>query len=128
MTPFDFVKDILYKKENIMDGSNEGDYVPFVVNRSISVYPDTLFFVNDMNMNPHISERMQFDYLYHSIGKTYRPFNQYPKKAKTENIDLIRQAYKYSVKKARAALEVLTDEQIEIIRKRFEYGRDKDSS
>lgn len=121
-TPFDYTKSILTNKEYIMKEGNEGEYVPFVVNRVLSNYPDCIFYVQEMNMNPHLSPRMQYDYYYHSIRKSRRPFVPYPKQAKDGYISLLMEAYGYSPKKAREAADILTEEQLEEIKKIYTTG------
>lgn len=122
MTPFCFTKSILTNKEYLMKENNEGDFVPFVVNRVLSNYPDCIFYVQEMNMNPHLSPRMQYDYFYHSIRKGRRPFVPYPKQAKDGYISLLIEAYGYSPKKAREAANILTEEQLEEIKKIYTTG------
>lgn len=120
--PFDFIKSI-NEKNHIMDSFSEPDYVPFLVNRGFSLFPDTIAFANRMNLNSNLDNAMQYDYLYHSIGKKKR-FKKWPQKTKVNstNIDLISQKYKYSVSKTKTALSVLTEKQIDIIKKQQEKG------
>jgi len=123
MTPFCFTKDILNNKEYIMKTEiDEEEYVPFVVNRVMSNYPDTIFYAQEMNCNPHLAGKLQFDYLFHSIRKAKRPFVPYPKKEKSEYISLIAECYNYSYKKAKEALAILTEEQVLEIKKIYEKG------
>lgn len=122
MTPFDYTKDILQFKKNVMTDENEGEYVPFVVNRVLSNYIDCILHANDMNRFPSLSKRMQFDYYFHSIEARKRPFIAYPKAPKTEDISLIMMAYNYSARKAREAVSILTEEQIEAIKALYNKG------
>lgn len=122
MTPFDFTKAILQTKTYNMNEENEEEYVPWVANRALSVYPDTLFHAQEMNLYPHMTKRMQYDYLFHAIRPAKRPFVQYPKNKGGDNMSLIMEAYGYSPEKAREALSILTDEQIEEIRKMYVKG------
>ena len=59
MNPFDFVNDINFGKKDIMTDSNnpelaESTYNPFLTNRALSYFPDTIQFANMMNNNSHI--------------------------------------------------------------------------
>lgn len=123
MTPFDFSNDISHKKEHIMTNeATEALYVPFVVNRALSLFPDTIFHVNEMNMQAHIDKRLQYEYLYHSIRKKKR-FSKWPwKKVDISDLDLICQYYKYNRTKAREVLSILTKDQIDHIRKKTIKG------
>lgn len=121
MSPFDFVKDINYNKTYLMtDDYAEKEYNPWIINRAIALSLDTLGFANEMNCNPHLSNKMQHDFLYYSIRKKRR-FTKWPwKKGMGEDISLIMDVYKYSSSKAKEALAILTPEQLEFIRKQKE--------
>jgi hypothetical protein len=123
MTPFDFSNDISHKKEHIMvDEYTESLYVPFVVNRALSLFPDTLFHVNEMNINSHLDKKLQYEYLYNSVRKKKR-FEKWPwKKVDSSDIDLICSIYKYNRVKAREVLSVLTNEQLSESKKQQEKG------
>lgn len=113
-TPFDFTKSITQTKEYLIKSNfDEEEYVPWVVNRSLSVHPDTVFYVQEMNLNSHLDKKMQYDFLYYGIKKGRRPFIKYPKKEKSDMIAIVMELYKYNVKKAKATIAVLSDEQLE---------------
>ena len=100
----------------------ESLYVPFVVNRALSLFPDTLFHVNEMNLNSHLDSKLQYEYLYNSIRKKKR-FEKWPwKKVEVSDVDLICDVYKYNRVKAREVLSVLTKEQISELKKQQEKG------
>ena len=48
----DVIPSIQQTKKVVITTENERDYVPFVVNRSISFHLDMVMAVNEMNMNP----------------------------------------------------------------------------
>jgi hypothetical protein len=123
VSPFDFIKSINNKEYLMRDAFSEHEYAPFIVNMGFSLYADTLFQSNEINRRPHASNKMQYDYLYHSIKKGKR-YSKWPKKDKIngENIRLIVDQYKYNVSKAKEALNVLTEEQIDIIKQEQEKG------
>ena len=61
LSPFDFIKSINEKTENLMAVSPdvEKDYIPFVVNRGLSFSADTILYANEMNCLPFTERRMQ---------------------------------------------------------------------
>ena len=65
----DFLKAINITKDNIMeeDPSAEHEYVPFVVNRTLSYFPDTVLYANEINLWGHADHRLQNDYLLNSV-------------------------------------------------------------
>ena len=61
MNVFDFVNSINYDKRDLFeDPQAEKDYVPFLVNRSLSYFPDTALYANEMNQQAGIPKRWQY--------------------------------------------------------------------
>jgi len=123
MNPFDFVNSINHTKKNLMeeDPSCESAYVPFVTNRALSYFTDTLLYSNEMNRYHHLDHRLQFDYLINSI----RPRKRYSKWAKSdesEDLKMIADYYGVSIPKARQALSLLSLDQVDWIRQKFLRG------
>ena len=99
-------------------------YNPSMINQLLSQYPDSLLHVNEMNYRPSCDEKLQYDYLFHSLrqgdrniqtSRLLQSFNQ-------NNLELVKQYYNYNTDKAKAALEILTDEELEHIRQSFFKG------
>lgn len=119
-TPFDYVKAISYTKEDmIVDDITEKDYNPFIVNRALSMGIDTVLQANEMNQRHHLSKKLQFDFLLNSISKRKR-FDKWQKANKSDELDYVRAYYNYSYPKAIAALSVLSNQQIETIKKKID--------
>ena len=74
MNPFDYVKSINDKTENLIDrdADCEKSYVPFIVNRSFSQFSDTVLLANTMNGMHHLDKKLQYDYLWNTIKKRKR--------------------------------------------------------
>lgn len=122
MSPFDFLKTINTKNDYSMaDPAVEKEYVPFLVNRGLSYFIDTVMYANEMNINTQLSHKMQYDYLYHSVRKKPR-FSKWHKSIKDADIALISEYYKYSHQKAKQIAPLLTEEQLRQIRKTLDPG------
>ena len=73
MSPFDFLNEINYGKKNIMiDDITEKQYNSFMVNRGLSYFKDTVVIANEMNINHHLDNRLQFDFLINIIRRKRR--------------------------------------------------------
>ena len=73
MNPFKYLNEINYGKRNIMvDEETEKAYVPFIINRSLSYFPDTVALANEMNRYGHLESRLQFAFLINTIRKRKR--------------------------------------------------------
>jgi len=123
----DILPSILTTKKDVL-GGEENSYVPFIVNRALSYHYDCILSANDMNLAPHLSKSMQYQYHLNKIRAWKRPFQKWQKLEKNDDLDLIKEKYGYSNDKARAALEILSKEQVEIIRKEMNKGGFNDSN
>lgn len=112
MNPFDFVNSITHNKKNLMvDAETEKAYTPFLVNRSLSYYQDTVMFANEMNRHSQLDNRLQYDFLLACIRPRKR-FSKWEKKVVTEDIQVIKEYYGYSNQKAESVVDLLTKEDI----------------
>lgn len=104
----DFLRNINDGKDRTVIVEHESAYVPYVVNRCLSVHPDTLFAAFEMSRRPWLPKVAQFDYLMHTIRKKKR-FGKVPKGEQDEDIELIMQAYQVSRPKAVQLRQVIGD-------------------
>ena len=111
-------------KENVMDTEDEmweKKYPPFIVNKCIAPFTDTLILVNEINQLHHLDKKLQFDYLLNSIRPRKR-FTPWVKANKLENLEYVKEFYGYNNEKARIALSILNDEHIATIKRRLNKG------
>ena len=122
MNPFEFVNAINYSKDNIMvDDIVEKQYNSFMVNRSLSYFQDTALIANEMNINHHLDNRLQFDFLINIVRKRKR-FSKWFKPESNSDVEVVKDYYGYSNEKARQALSLLTKEQLEELKKKVNKG------
>lgn len=122
----DIIPSILQTKKNVLENSK--DYVPYVVNKALSFHYDCVMYANQMNMVPSLDSDLQYHYYLNSVRSYKRPFQKWHKFEKNEAIEAIKEYYGYSSDKAKATLEILSDEQIEIIKKNLYKGGLNDRS
>lgn len=116
----EIIPSILQTKEYVLE--NEKDYVPYVVNRSLSFHYDCIIFANEMNRLPHISRKLQYHYLLNSIRGYKRPYQKWHKREENDALETIKEYYGYSNEKAKEALSILSDAQIDELKKRLFKG------
>lgn len=122
MSPFDYVNAINYSKKDIMvDDLSEKEYNPFIINKALSFFSDTILFANEMNKYHHLDGRLQFDFFINIIKKKQR-FSKWLKPSEVENLELIKNYYGYSNEKAKSVLTVLSNEQIDELKTRMNKG------
>ena len=125
MNPFEYVNAINMTKEDIMvDDLAEKAYNPFMVNRSLSYFQDTVLYANEMNLNHTIDKRLQFDFLINMIRKRKR-FSKWQKAVSDSDVEVVKEYYGYNNEKARQALTLLTSEQVDVLRQKVYKGGKK---
>ena len=119
----EYLNAINYTKENLMDEDPyyEKKYPAWVVNRALYSHSDMIFLVNEMNLNSHLESKLQFDFLLNTCRSRKR-FAPWLKSSKIHNLDLVKEYFGYSDQKAKDALSVLTDEDIDYIRSKLNKG------
>jgi hypothetical protein len=123
MTPFDFVNAINFTKQDLFeDPQASKDYIPFIVNRGLSYFPDTVLYSNEMNLRNEIPKDWQFNFFLNSIVKRKRFSKWHKKDAETESLRLVMEYFGYSSEKAKQALNVLDDAQLTIIKEKLYKG------
>ena len=122
MNPFDYVNAINYSKKDIMQTrDDEKVYVPFMVNRSLSYFSDTVLLANEMNRYHHLDEKLQYHFLLNIVRKRKR-FSKWVKPEVENDIEVVKEYYGYSNDKARQVLSLLSPEQITTIRNKVNKG------
>lgn len=126
MSPFDYIKAVSETKENIISGTEndelaEKSYNPFIVNRGLSFYPDTILYVNELNLRPLLDKKPQFLYLLNTLRPRKR-YTKWLKEEKNEEIEIVSEYFGYSKAKAKDVVKILSSDQLKIIKTQLEKG------
>ena len=120
----DYLNAINHEKTNLMDTDDEmweKKYPPFIVNKCLAPFPDTIFLVNEMNKHHHLDKKLQFDFLLNSL-RTRKRYTPWLKASKQKNLEYVKEYYGYNNEKAKSALKILNDEQIKTIKDSLNKG------
>ena len=122
MSPFDYLNSInLTKKNLIVDEQSEKDYVPFIVNRGLGYFSDTVLLANEMNFNCHLDHKMQYDFLKGTVNKRKR-FSKWLKEDEDRKVDIICQSYGYNRSVAKHVVDLFDNETLDDLEKRLDKG------
>jgi hypothetical protein len=113
----DYLNAINVSKDPLLDSSEsytKQSYPPFVVTRCLSYFPDTLFAANEMNTRPLIDSKMHFDFLRGAVRPRKR-FSKWLKREDDSRMAALVEYYGISSRKAREALSVLSEADLEEI-------------
>ena len=123
INPFEFLNSINSTKKNLMDVDidTEKSYNSFLVNRSLSYFPDTIFMSNEMNRLHHLDNKMQYDFLINIVRKKKR-FSKWDKPDERADLECVKEYFGYSESKAKQAIVLLTESQIKTIKNKVYRG------
>ena len=99
----------------------EKTYNAWLTNKSLSYFPDTIHAANMMNCNHHLDNKLQYSFLINIIRPSKR-YAKWVKKQKDDDLEAVAEYYGYNIHKAKTALELLSPEQINIIKKKIQKG------
>ena len=119
----DWLNSINQSKKNIMDEdpSSIKDYAPYIINRCLSGHIDCLMYSNEMNKHPSLDKKLQYDFFI-NIVRNKKRFSPWLKQEKIKDLEVVKSYYGYSNEKAKQALRILSEEQLNFIKQKLETG------
>jgi len=126
MNPFDYVNAINDTKKNLMVGTDndelaEKGYIPFMVNKSLSYFIDTILYANEINEYAHIDNKLQFEYYLNGIPKKKR-FSKWAKKEKSDDLDIICEYYGCNYTRAAEIHKIINKTNIDFMKQKLQKG------
>ena len=123
----EYLNAINFSKKNVMDSEDKQwikKYPAFIINKILSGFSDTIMLVNEVNRNHFLDKDMQYSFLLNSIRSKKR-FSPFLRASKLKNIDLVKEYYGYSNEKAKTVLDILTKDQLKLIKEKLYKGGTK---
>ena len=123
----DYLPAINHTKKNLMNSDDvmwEKKYPAFMVNKVLSGFQDTIILTNEMNRNHFLDRDMQFQFLLNSIRQKKR-FTPFLRASKIKDIECVKEYYGYSNEKAKTVLDILTKDQLKLIKEKLYKGGTK---
>jgi len=120
----DYLNSINYTKEQLLDSEDEQwekKYPPFIINKCVAPFPDTILLVNELNQLHQVDKKLQYDFLLNSLRPRKR-YTPWMKAKKLKNLEYVKEFYGYNNEKAKIALDILNDEQISAIKQKMIKG------
>ena len=123
----EYLNAINFTKKNVMDSDDTmwvKKYPAFIVNKILSGFSDTIMLVNEVNRNHFLDKDMQYQFLLNSIRSKKR-FSPFLRANKLKDIEVVKEFYGYSNEKAKSALDILTKDQLKLIKQKLYKGGTK---
>ena len=122
----DWLNSINQTKKNLIDedSSIEKEYPPYIINRCYSGHLDAIMFANEMNKYNFLSKKMQYDFFINTL-RVKKRFSPWLRKDEIKDLDYVKRYYGYSNEKAKQILKILSKEQLNFIKSKFETGGSK---
>lgn len=123
----DIFKDIL---PSLLENNNykinsteeESELNIYLMNKALSSHIDVILYVNEMNKNRHLDKKLQYDYLFYSVRKYKRKYQKWMKSDVKDDLELVKEYFSYSSKKAREVIEFLSKEDLQYIADKLNKG------
>lgn len=120
--PFLYAHSVGQNKKYLMETpQDEKEYSPFLTNRFFSYFPDTIFYAEEMNMSSTLDYKLQYDYYFSSLRPRKR-FSKWAKRLESSDLKLVAEYYQINNVKAKAALKILSKEQLAELKNRLNKG------
>jgi hypothetical protein len=123
----DYLNSINFTKKDLMKSEDKEwirKYPAFIINKILSGFQDTIMLVNEVNRNHFLDKDMQYSFLLNSIRSKKR-FSPFLRASKLKDIDLVKEYYGYSNEKAKTVLDILTKDQLKLIKEKLYKGGTK---
>ena len=123
----DYLNSINFNKKDLMKSEDKQwikKYPAFIINKVLSGFQDTIMLVNEVNRNHFLDKDMQYSFLLNSIRSKKR-FSPFLRANKLKDIDLVKEYYGYSNEKAKTVLDILTKDQLKLIKEKLYKGGTK---
>ena len=123
----DYLNSINFTKKDLMKSEDKDwvkKYPAFIINKILSGFQDTIMLVNEVNRNHFLDKDMQCSFLLNSIRSKKR-FSPFLRASKLKDIDLVKEYYGYSNEKAKTVLDILTKDQLKLIKEKLYKGGTK---
>ena len=118
ITPFDFVSAASFSKENIMETEGDEKYIPAIVDKAFSYFPDSILYANALN-NYHfdLTKQMQFQYYINTLRRRKRFSKWYKPEPDDALLETICRKYNCNKKVAKEYLLLFSDDDLNKLEK-----------
>ena len=123
----DYLNSINFTKKDLLKSEDKEwikKYPAFIINKILSGFSVTIMLVNEVNRNHFLDKDMQYSFLLNSIRSKKR-FSPFLRASKLKDIDLVKEYYGYSNEKAKTVLDILTKDQLKLIKEKLYKGGTK---
>ena len=120
----DYLNSINHQKIDLMDTDDEfweKKYPAYIVNKVLAAFPDCILYANEMNKMHHLDKRLQFQFFI-NIVRNRKRFSKWLRSSKIKNLEYVKEYYGYNNEKARQALDILNNDEIEYIKRIINRG------
>ena len=120
---FKIIDSINFDKDfDMISDFNDSDYLPFMINKAMSMGVDTHLPAQEMNLRSSLDKTIQYKYYLYSVRKKKR-FNPWAKKLQTsDKAKIIAEYYDISLRKAKEYENLVSSEDLKNMKKYLDKG------
>ena len=114
MSPFDYINNISTSRTSIWDeNTSESDYTPYIINRGLSMFYDTVLYSQEMNRySEFISKKMQYDFYRLGVKTKMKRFAKWHKTEKLANVELLAKHFNINNRTMENYLSLISDDDL----------------
>ena len=119
LSPFDFVNSICSRdKPDLIKDDLEAEkaYLPYIINRQFSYFPDTVLVSNELNQRSQVSHKYQYEF-YRNLVRPAKRFAKWHKKASDDKLEVAAKFFKVSKRSLTSSIDLISDQEIDEMRK-----------
>jgi len=116
---FSMINSLTYKKAYNFE---EKDYNPFMVNRFMSFFPDTIIYANEMNICWQLPKKIQYDFYFNIVRSRFRSSEWFKTDKKEAHINNITRYFNVNINRAREMLTFLSEEDLKELNDFYNVG------
>lgn len=119
---FDYLNSISYDKKDMTKNEDfDKEYLPFMINRSLSYFQDTVLQANEMNIWRNLPPKAQYIFLINMIRPRKR-FSKWIKFKEDETIAMVSEYFGCNYQKSKDAIKILSSDDIKLIERKLDKG------
>ena len=131
--PFDIINDLSENKTDLIRNSESPEamerkvFNPWITNKHFSLFIDTVLYANEVNQYHGLDNLLVHDFYKYSVRSKKRR-TKWPKFVEDDKIKLIAEYYDCNYRVAEEYAQLLSSEQIELIKKKMFKGGSKNDN
>jgi len=122
LSPFDIIGMVCAAKDPQWSDIEDKEYVPFIINRGLSQFPDTVMLANEVNFRHTMPKKWQFDFYKYAITPKKKRFAKWAKPEDDILIEQISEAFNVNRRRAMGIRSLMNEDAVKLFKEKTQRG------